>query len=311
MKFTIFQESRPGSRPTNQDRIAYSYSRESLLMVIADGMGGHLHGEIAAQIAVQYLIEAFQRTATPQIKDEMMFLSRSLSNAHNAILDYSFDKGLPEPPRTTIVACIVQNSVAYWAHAGDSRLYLIRRGRTIAQTRDHSRLQLMIDQGLITEEVAAHHPARNRIFSCLGGTHSPQIEFSSPVPLFVNDLIVMCSDGVWGNLENDEFAEKLGDSDIIQASPRILDRAEGRGGLTCDNLSIMTMRWHDDYAEETPSTISTATMPLDGNTTQMEGFRSRPPSSEGSGTMSDADIEQAIKEINSAIKKYSRFDPGR
>ncbi|MEC5384726.1 PP2C family serine/threonine-protein phosphatase [Uliginosibacterium sp. H3] len=308
MKFTIYQESRAGARPNNQDRVAYSYSRESLLMVVADGMGGHLHGEIAAQIATQYLIEAFQQAAQPQIRDELMFLSRALTNAHNAIVDYAYDKRLPDAPRTTIVACLVQNSVAYWAHAGDSRLYLIRRGRTAAQTRDHSRLQLMIDQGLITEEEALHHPARNRVFSCLGGTHSPQVEFSSATPLFANDLIVMCTDGVWGNLEGEEIVDIMGEANILEASPRMLARAESRGGLTCDNLSIMAMRWHDDYADEHPSSISTNTMPIDTITTKMDGFGR---GGRDANPLSENEIEAAIKEINQAIKKYSRFDPGR
>lgn len=308
MKFTVYQESRPGRRPNNQDRVAYSYTRESLLMVVADGMGGHLHGEVAAQIAVQYIVEAFQRNATPQVPDELMFLSRSLANAHNAILDYAFDKNLPEAPRTTVVACIVQNSVAFWAHAGDSRLYLVRRGRSIAQTRDHSRLQLMLDQGLITEEAALRHPARNRIFSCLGGSHSPQIEFSSPMPLFTNDLVVICSDGVWGNLEQDEIAVSLANADILNESPVLLNRAEAKGGATCDNLSMLAMRWHEDYSNDImPSTISTAAMAPDEVTTQMEGFaRHR----DGANVLSDNEIELAIDEINSAIKKYSRFDPG-
>jgi serine/threonine protein phosphatase PrpC len=309
MKFTIYQESRPGARPNNQDRVAYSYTRDALLMVIADGMGGHLHGEIAAQIAVQYITESFQRNATPHVKDELLFLSRSLGNAHAAIQDYAFDKNLPEAPRTTIVACLVQNSVAFWAHAGDSRLYLMRRGRTIQQTKDHSRLQMMLDQGLIDEEAALHHPARNRIFSCLGGSHSPQIEFSSPVPLFANDLIVMCTDGVWGNLAPDEILEKLADADVLQASPKLMDRAEQNGALTCDNLSMLALRWHDDYVMEQATAISTEGMAADGITTKMEGFaRHRPP--EGSN-LSDAEIEKAIDEINLAIKKFSRFDPGK
>ncbi|GAB2878013.1 protein phosphatase 2C domain-containing protein [Uliginosibacterium flavum] len=308
MKFTIYQESRPGARPNNQDRVAYSYTREALLLVVADGMGGHLHGEIAAQIAVQYIIESFQRAAKPQIADELMFLSRCLGNAHAAIQDYAFDKSLPEAPRTTIVACLIQNSVAYWAHAGDSRLYLIRRGRIAQQTKDHSRLQMMLDQGLIDEEAAARHPARNRIFSCLGGTHSPQIEFSSPVPLFANDLIAICSDGVWGNLTNEDFTERLGEANVLDASPRLLDLAEAHGGLTCDNLSMLAMRWHDDYAEGQASTISTDTMPMDGITTKMEGFnRTRPEAA----NLSDSDIEKAINEINLAIQKYSKFDPGK
>jgi PPM family protein phosphatase len=308
MKFTIYQESRAGARPNNQDRVAYSYTRESLLMVVADGMGGHLHGEIAAQIAVQYIIESFQRIAKPLIKDELLFLSRSLANAHAAIQDYAFDKSLSEAPRTTIVACLIQNSVAFWAHAGDSRLYLIRRGQIAQQTRDHSRLQMMLDQGLIDEEAAARHPARNRIFSCLGGTHSPQIEFSSPVPLFANDLIAICTDGVWGNLTAEDFTERLGEANVLDASPLLLDLAEVNGGASCDNLSMLAMRWHDDYGEELPSTVSTDTMAADGITTKMEGFvRGR---TQEANSLSDSDIENAINEINQAIQKYSRFESG-
>lgn len=308
MKFTIYQESRPGARRNNQDRVAYSYTRDALLLVIADGMGGHLYGEIAAQIAVQYMVEAFKRHAQPQIDDELMFLSRSVKNAHAAILDYTFDRNLSEAPRTTIVACLVQNSVAFWAHAGDSRLYLIRRGRVIRQTRDHSRLQMMLDQGIIDEEAAARHPARNRVFSCLGGTHSPQVEFSSPMPLFANDLIMLCTDGVWGNLSAEEVIESMSEANILEASPRLLDRAESGGGTSCDNLSLLSMRWHDDYAEEQPSTISTSTMPVDEFTTRMEGFvRGRIPE----GNLSDTEIEKAIGEINLAIRKYSKFEPGK
>ena len=158
MKFTIFHESRIGRRKSNQDRLSYCYSRESLLMVVADGMGGHLHGEVAAQIAVQYITEAFQREAHPQLKDPFLFLSGALTNAHHAILDYASDRFLPEAPRTTCVACVVQDSIAYWAHAGDSRLYAIRGGRILAQTRDHSRVQRMVEDGLITPEAAVHHP---------------------------------------------------------------------------------------------------------------------------------------------------------
>jgi serine/threonine protein phosphatase PrpC len=182
MRFTIFQESRVGKRRTNQDRVAYSYTRDALLLVLADGMGGHLYGEVAAQISVQFIAQSFQQEARPKVTDPILFLSRVLSNAHHAILDYAFDKHLADIPRTTIVACLVQEGVAHWAHAGDSRLYLIRKGKLVTQTRDHSRVQLMLDQGLLDAESAAVHPGRNRIFSCLGGSHPPQIEFSRGVP---------------------------------------------------------------------------------------------------------------------------------
>ena len=173
MKFTIYQESRPGKRPNNEDRLAHCYSRDALLMVIADGMGGHYYGEIAAQIAVQTLIESFQREATSQIHDPFLFLQKAMINAHCAILDFTEAHKLKDSPRTTCVACIVQDSIAYWAHAGDSRLYLMRGGKVMLRTRDHSRVQLMIDQGLISEAQAAVHPERNKVYSCLGGTSAP------------------------------------------------------------------------------------------------------------------------------------------
>ncbi|MDP2056966.1 MAG: protein phosphatase 2C domain-containing protein, partial [Thiobacillus sp.] len=84
MKFTIYQASRQGGRKNNQDRVAYSYSREALLMVVADGMGGHMHGEIAAQIAVQTLTDQFQKMAKPRLADPMAFLSDATTRAHYA-----------------------------------------------------------------------------------------------------------------------------------------------------------------------------------------------------------------------------------
>ena len=210
MKFTIYQESRPGKRPNNEDRIAYSYSRDALLMVVADGMGGHHHGEVAAQLAVQYLMDVFQREAKPTIADPFLFLQRGFNNAHEAIIDYSVAHALSDSPRTTCVACIVQDNIAYWAHAGDSRLYHLRRGRVEAVTRDHSRVQMLLDDGLINAAQAATHPDRNKIYTCLGGFDAPEIEFSRKTPLEAGDLLVLCTDGVWGGVSGESMAGLLG-----------------------------------------------------------------------------------------------------
>ncbi|PKL75742.1 MAG: hypothetical protein CVV27_13835, partial [Candidatus Melainabacteria bacterium HGW-Melainabacteria-1] len=136
---------------------------DALLMVVADGMGGHHYGEIAAQIAVQTLADAFQREARPVLGDPFRFLQKGMTNAHHAILDYTARHRLKDTPRTTCVACIVQDNVAYWAHAGDSRLYLMRDGKVITQTKDHSRIRLLVEEGMITEAQAVFHPDRNKI----------------------------------------------------------------------------------------------------------------------------------------------------
>lgn len=305
MRFTIYQESRIGKRKTNQDRVAYCYSRDALLMVLADGMGGHLHGEVAAHIAAQYITQAFQRDAQPKLLDPALFLSRSLSSAHHAILDYALDKNLPEAPRTTIVTCLIQDGYAHWAHAGDSRLYLLRNGRVHVQTRDHSRVQLMMDQGLLDAQGAASHPGRNRIYSCLGGNHAPQIEFSRRTLLQDGDIIAVCSDGVWGPLDNDAIALALTGSNLSVQVPALMTQAEQAAGATCDNLSLIAMCWHDDIGAAVPDSISTQTMALNDFTTQMDTFqRSRTPSTPID--LTDDEIERAIAEINSAIKKFSK-----
>lgn len=306
MKFTIFQESRPGKRPTNEDRIAYCYSRDALLMVVADGMGGHLHGEVAAQIAVQYITERFQREAHPKLPDPFLFLSGALANSHHAILDYAADRFLPEAPRTTCVACIVQDSIAYWAHAGDSRLYALRAGRIIGETRDHSRVQRMVDDGLLAAEEAARHPARNRIFSCLGGAHAPQIDYSKKTPLMTGDVVLLCTDGVWGPLTRDLIGRTLASGNVIQAVPALMNQAEARGGAEADNLSAIAIRWEENYAEDTLGGVSTKTMPIDSFTTQMEAFATARKGAQPLPNLSDEDIERAIQEINAAIRKYSK-----
>ena len=307
MKFTIFQESRIGKRKTNQDRIAHSYSRDSLMMVLADGMGGHLHGEVAAHIAVQYLTHVFQREAQPTLADPGIFLSREITQAHHAILDYSVEKGLREAPRTTIVVCIAQGGYAYWAHAGDSRLYMLRNGRIHAQTHDHSRVQLMVDQGLLDVRSAAIHPNRNRVYSCLGGTHVPQIEFSRRTALQSGDILALCTDGVWGPLGNDGMLRGLCRESPMFAVPGLLSEAETLAGDRCDNLSLIAMVWREGEDDNIDIThiISTQTMAMSDFTTRMDSFQRIHPASKEMD-LSDDDIEQAIREINAAIQKFSK-----
>ena len=302
MRFTIYQESRVGGRANNEDRTTYCYSRDALLMVVADGMGGHHYGEIAAQIAVQTLADTFQREAKPLLADPFRFLQKSMTNAHHAILDYTTRHHLRDTPRTTCAACIVQDNVAYWAHAGDSRLYLMRDGRVITQTKDHSRIRLLIEEGMISEAQAAFPPDRNKIYSCLGSPTPPEIEFSRKTPLNHGDILLLCTDGLWGEMSGDMMAVALKGSNLLLAVPMILNQAETKGGPHRDNLSVVAVRWEDAYVEEASSAISTQTMTQDEVTTRLEEFGRNPAYK---SELSDEEIEKAIDEIRNAIDKYN------
>lgn len=305
MKFSIYQSSRQGGRKYNQDRVAYSYSKESLLMVVADGMGGHFHGEIAAQITVQLIAEMFQKQAHPTLRDPLFFLDQAMHAVHEAICDYSAENELLESPRTTCVAVVIQRDMAYWAHVGDSRLYFFRRGRLVTRTQDHSRVQQMFEQGLITEAQMTTHPERNKIYNCLGGMIPPEVELSRRTPVEPGDVLLLCSDGLWGSLSSNEIGSILNTYSLDQAIPELMDHAEFRGGQDGDNLSAIAMAWGGKGASQPAGGVSTEMMPLDSFTTQLDALHAPRPMA-GETLVSDDDIEKAIAEIQLAIKKYSK-----
>ena len=302
MQFSIYQESRRGARRSNQDRLAYCYSKNALLMLVADGMGGHLHGEIAAQTAVQFITQTFRREAKPALSNPAQFLRRSMSGAHQAIIARAARSGLPEAPRTTCVACVVQDGAACWAHAGDSRLYHIRDGRILAQTKDHTRVQQLVDQGRIREEAVAAHPERNQVFSCLGSARTPQVDLSEAVELRASDILMLCSDGLWSPLSSKTISSAVLKSGIMRAVPELLDEAERRAGRECDNLSVIAVDWEEDTHTARPEQVPTGGTPP---YSAAPAPRERGAADAQGGYLSDDDIERAIERIHNAIKGHS------
>ena len=302
MQFSIYQESRRGARKSNQDRIAYCYSRNALLMLLADGMGGHLHGDMAAEIAVQFITQAFRREAKPSLSDPRSFLGHALSGAHRAIIRNAGDSGLAEAPRTTCVACVVQDDAVYWGHAGDSRLYHIRDGAILAQTKDHSLVQQLVDRGRVHEEAVATHPQRNRIFNCLGSVRPPRVDLSEATPLDAGDTLILCSDGLWGPLSGKIIGSAVLKMGIMQAVPDLLDEAERRAGRECDNLSAVAMTWEEHYPGARPEEVLARGRPLD----PVAVLPRQPDASETQNDyLSDDEIERAIARIRSAIKRQT------
>jgi serine/threonine protein phosphatase PrpC len=294
MKYALAQDSRIGARRINQDRVGSWSTPECLLMAVADGLGGHLYGEVAAEMAIDLLGAAFQREATPRLADPAEFLTRTMGAAHVAILREAQKRDLDDTPRTVLVACVVQDGLAVWTHVGDSRLYLIRDGRILHRTRDHTVVQQLIDEGRIREEALASHPERNRLIQCLGGYTTPRPDPASSARLARKDIVLLCSDGFWGPLTQRQMMHSLLSRELDDAIAELVLLAEKRAGPECDNVSVLAMTWADEEVAAAPAGAfnPAATQVQDFTATDLDYLR-----------MSDEDIEKAIAELKAALRK--------
>ena len=302
MKFSVFQVSRKGGREKNEDRMGYCYTRGSGIFLLADGMGGHPDGEIAAQLALQTMSAMYQKAAKPDIPDATAFLTNALMAAHQKILVYAAEKGMTDTPRTTIVAVLLQGGTATWVHCGDSRLYLVRDGELRARTRDHSYIEQHqgANGGGALSAQSSERINRNILYTCLGSPTKPIFDVTGPVLLQQGDKLLLCSDGLWGSLPDIDIVYQLATKPVAEAVPSLVDQALLKAGATSDNVTVIALEWETpDAFESTRASISTDTI-LDGvfaTTVQAESFNA------GEVDLDDATIERSIAEINDAIRR--------
>jgi PPM family protein phosphatase len=294
MKFSVFQISRKGGREKNEDRMGYCYTRESGLFVLADGMGGHPEGEVAAQLALQTISALYQKEARPVVKDVTEFLASALMAAHHQIIRYASEKGMLDTPRTTLVAAIVQGTSATWVHCGDSRLYVVRDGEMLTRTRDHSYLEHK-NSGVIKLTTLN----RNILFTCLGSPTKPVFDITGPVTLHQGDKLMLCSDGLWGTLNDHDIVHQLSSYPVSEAVPELVERALRNGGDHCDNVTVIALEWETPDTFESTRGISTDSI-SDGvfASTIQAGVLDTAVED-----LDDAAIERSIAEINEAIRR--------
>lgn len=308
MKFTIFQNSRQGPRAYNQDRLAYSYSKDALLLVVADGMGGHRHGEVAAQLAITTMTEAFQRLAVPTLSSPAKFLIEHIQQIHDMIEQIVQEREMLEAPRTTIVAAVVQRGVLYCAHVGDSRLYHFRDGHLLHRTEDHSIVQSLYNKGMIEKGDMSTHPYRHKVYSCLGGDIPPKIDLSDRQDLAEGDTILLCTDGVWGAVADEQIKQILSGVSITDSVTALLNKAESVSQEQGDNMSAIGLQWGDKQSSNLA--VSTVTMAMGATTTIMNPVTQPSHANSQDGALStdftDDEIEKTIAEIQEALRKTKR-----
>ncbi len=297
MKFSVFQVSRKGGREVNEDRMGYCYTRGAGIFLLADGMGGHPQGEVAAQLALQLISVMFQKEAQPELPDVTAFLRKALLAAHHQILRYAIEKGMSDSPRTTIVAAVVQAGSVTWIHCGDSRLYLVRQGELLARTRDHSFTEQL--QAGAAGARSRDRINRNILFTCLGSPTKPVFEVGGPLALQQGDRMMLCSDGLWASLSDADITYRLSHRPVSEAVPDLVENALRKAGHSSDNVTVIALEWETpDGFESTRGSLATESVGGVFASTVQSGCLE--PSLED---LDDAAIERSITEINDVIRR--------
>ena len=242
MQYLTASVSLLGDRQKNQDRITIFEQQDTVLLVLADGLGGRPGGEFAAQTLVDTAAEQFQREPVP-IKEPIAFMQELLETTHTRIVEDGKRQTPPINPGTTAVLCIMQQGHAWWTHVGDSRLYLFRQGQMVERTQDHSVVENMLAGGKLESNDSGGHPLRNVVTRCLGMSDNPPIiSLSKKTPLKPGDIMLLCSDGFWEPLNDNSVASGLFEGKLQTALDGLAHRAENINAPQSDNVSAIALQ---------------------------------------------------------------------
>jgi len=234
-----------GHREDNQDRVAVAVGEHAAFLIVVDGMGGHAEGARAAEVALKSMLESFWHTPHP-IFDPLGFLHLTLGRAHDEVVVLGTSLSVDARPRATCAVCLAQEGATYWAHVGDSRVYQIRNSEVAARTRDHSHVEQLLRDGLITEAEVHGHPMRNFVECCLGGDAAlPDMTVGSRRLLQADDILLLCTDGLWANLKDPDIANfyEPGNGDLRSALTTLGERAVQASAPYSDNTTAAALRW--------------------------------------------------------------------
>lgn len=248
-------------RERNEDSSAYWQPEDSdhlahkgRLAIVADGMGGYEGGQEASHIAVQTIREIFATHAgTPQ-----GLLVSGMKAAHDRIREHARRHPTLFGMGTTCTAAAVTRGYLHFAHVGDSRLYLVREGKISRLTRDHSYVARLIESGLITPTDAEAHPQRHILTAALGVGDDPAPDTPlQPFPLAHGDVLLLCTDGLWGLVNDEELRHSASSRSPKDACQGLVELAKHRGAP--DNVTVQILRFTGNGAATgTTAGVSTA-----------------------------------------------------
>jgi serine/threonine protein phosphatase PrpC len=244
LRYETAEISLIGDRDQNQDRVAVAKSGNSAFLVVVDGMGGHAEGERAAEVARRSFVESFE-VASSLIDEPASFLADAIGRAHEAVVGIGVGQALERKPRATCAICLVLNGSAWWAHVGDTRVYLVRENKVLERTRDHSHVEVLFSEGLITEEEIHAHPMRHYVECCLGGESAlPETDDDLPGrKLESGDTLLVCSDGLWSGLTDAYIGLScLAEKNVSEWLGSLSERAVASNAPYSDNTTAAALR---------------------------------------------------------------------
>jgi serine/threonine protein phosphatase PrpC len=200
---------------------------------------------------------------------------------------------------------VLQGGSIYWAHCGDSRLYLLRGDRLIARTRDHSYSELR--EALSHVVPIEEKVNRNVLFTCLGSPGKPVIDIAGPIVMRTGDRVLLCSDGLWSSVEDADIVSLMAGYPIHDSVPELVEQALRNAGEKSDNVTALAVEWEATEDDESKTGVSTRTLGEDvfASTIQasMSGDSFLP------GDFDEDEIERSIREINEAIQRSGPRKP--
>lgn len=204
---------------------------------VADGMGGHLAGEVASAMALEPLTSLDGRVYSDS-NEALTALRDAVATANDRIVDKAHDAPSYRGMGTTLTAVMVEGRRAHIAHVGDSRAYLLRDGVFSQLTTDHTLVQRLIDEGRLTSEEAAHHPQRSVITRAIGVEDDVDVD-AMTLELQAGDRILLCSDGLSGPVTDEAIAKILSQDDLDRIPDDLIDAANDAGGP--DNVTAVVI----------------------------------------------------------------------
>jgi serine/threonine protein phosphatase PrpC len=233
-------------RENNEDSYGYwepandaDFAAVGRLVIVADGMGGHDGGQIASRLAVDTITEAYAGASDP---DPQKRLLTALDQAHRSIQQRASHSPRLNSMGTTCTACALVKARLYFVHVGDSRLYLLREGKLRILSRDHTLIARLIEKNLIRPDQAHDHPQKHVLTSALG-VPDDGMEIDTPpepLPLHQGDTLMICTDGLWGQIEASEIERTLASQSPDIACRSLVKLAKDRGGP--DNITVQVLR---------------------------------------------------------------------